>query len=312
MARGGFHDDNAQRDYPLVPTAGGRPSMIHPRLGAVPLPTQLLVDFSCLLGLDSGWSPSASTWLASVERVYESAVVRLRCDAPGLAGMELAFFASRPGPADASARFVGGGQPPAACGDRLLWEGTILVGSLDDLMDLLADGEALTAAAGALPLEPALAQDLSRTYVRSINLANAPRVVVSPSPGCGDPPAEATGPATLVVGATCLGGDVALRAGYNAAIRQNDRDNSLRVSAVLDGGAGQPCGEVPLGVESPPAGSTLLSGGPSCGDVITSVNGLSAAAITLAGGGDRARVYMFNNRLIVDLTRAAAGIGGAP
>lgn len=313
MPRGGFLADNQHRDYPLAPTGTGRPTMVHSRLGPVPLPEDLIVDFACLLGLDAGWSPAASAYLARVDRVGAAATVRIRSGAAGLAGLELAFAAARPGPVDASATAIlGGSKPPAPCGDTLLWEGTLVVGDTSTLMRLLADGESLTAAAGALPLEPALAQDLAGTYVRSVNLANVRRTVATPPPGCGTPAPDANAD-VLVVNATCILGDVALREGYNAAIRQNARDNSLQISAVAGGGAGQPCVEVHLSPsETPPAGSKLLSGGPTCGEVVSSVNGLAATAIALVGSGDRSRVFALADRLVVDLTRSLPGVGSTP
>ena len=76
--------------------------------------------------------------------------------------------------------------------------------------------------------------------------------------------------------------------GLNIIITQGNEvpyDHSLTFTAAQAAGAGTPCGEVPLYIDEPdPPGSTLLSGGPACDEIISSINGLSSSTINLVAG----------------------------
>jgi hypothetical protein len=135
-----------------------------------------------------------------------------------------------------------------------------------------------------LLLEPALTQNLTAGYVRSLNLANFDRTRATAPAGFlqSSLSLETT---ALLVNQMCLTGDLVLEAGYNISLQQIDRTSSLLISAVQGAGAGEPCNEVPLtATETPPAGSQLLSGGPACNEVFSSVGGVSASVLRLLSG----------------------------
>lgn len=165
-----------------------------------------------------------------------------------------------------------------------LWSGFLVTGDLTKLAELLpADGE-LTGASGQGTIEPALIQNLSGTYVASVNLANDDRTRVENPDDC-DPVAWPVPPEPLYVNAACLRGVIRFMPGYNSVVDQADADNTLTFRAEVGAGAGQPCNEVPLyQSETPPDDSSLLSGGPTCAQVLRSVNGIGGRLFDFLAG----------------------------
>jgi hypothetical protein len=250
-------------------------------------PLDTLIDFGCLVGLDAEFDSSAHVvYLHEIRRTGTTFTFDFRSDAPGLLGHALVFSRALTDseyatdyveavPLDAS------GEPiPGPSGSQdVLWEGFLVTGALDSLAALMPVDGPLEATTGP-QVEPALVQNLGRGYVRTINLANQDRTHVSPPPGC----QSTDGPDAYgyIVNARGLVGDVRFVEGYNVAIRQNARNNSLTFVSIQGAGDGVPCAEVPLYPgETSPDGGTLLSGGPSCDEVINSINGLTSSIIQL-------------------------------
>jgi hypothetical protein len=253
---------------------------------AVPLvpPLDTLVDFGCLVGLDAEFDSAAHVvYLHEITRAGNTFSFDFRSDAPGLLEYALVFSRSL-GDAEYATDYVEatpleGAQEPAG----LLWEGFLVTGALDSLAALLPADGALAATTGP-QVEPALIQNLGRGCIRTINLANQDRTHTTPPAGCPGS-GEAPGDPVYLVSATGMTGDIRFVEGYNLSIRQTARTNSLTFSSIQDAGAGEPCGEVPLyPAEQPPAGSSLLTGGPTCDEVINSVNGLAASIIRMVAG----------------------------
>lgn len=278
MARGGFYGDNAHRAYPFLDADLG-----------MPLPEAAVVDFGCVMGLTAGYDDSDhAVYLHQVYRGAAAYRFEFRTTAPALAGRGLVFDV--PAGSAEHASFVaaddlapGSSGSSAGGADDPAWEGWLVVGDLAALAAVLAEGESLDDPGGDTRVEPARVQNLARSYVRAVHLANADRVRVEAPDGCAP---GAPGTAGLVrVHTRNLTGDLVFAEGYNAAVRQADADNALTLGAAVGGGAGQPCGEVPTYPgETPPAGSTLLTGGPGCGDVLKSVNGVGGRVIRLTAG----------------------------
>jgi hypothetical protein len=115
------------------------------------------------------------------------------------------------------------------------------------------------------------------------DLAELP-AVVTPSPGCSGA-SSAYAPGTIIATAQCLVGPLSLIEGYNCRIAQDARSNVLTLSGAPGAGDGVACSEVPrYPGEAPPLGSAYFSGGPSCDELISSINGVSASAIQLVPG----------------------------
>ena len=89
-----------------------------------------------------------------------------------------------------------------------------------------------------------------------------------------------------MVNARCLRGNLQVKDGYNILLTQNTADNSLTIGAAVGAGAGQLCsGDIPLYAgETPPTGSTVLSGGPTCAQVIQTINGITGPSISILPG----------------------------
>jgi hypothetical protein len=105
--------------------------------------------------------------------------------------------------------------------------------------------------------------------------------------GCNEPPATST---DIVVNATCLQGPLRFREGINCRIRQLSRNNEILVLA--ERGAGDTdttelCahgGELPLYANEPFDEDTgFYSGGPSCKQVISTINGVTGANVNILG-----------------------------
>ncbi len=172
------------------------------------------------------------------------------------------------------------------CDDEPLWGGYLVTGKLDQLRTLLPDeGDTLGRTTGGV-IEPSLVQNMARTFVSSFNIANADRTRMTAADGC--PPIDwpyPTGPDVIHVNAQCLRGDVKIRPGYNATVRQQDFDNAMVLSAGVGAGEGEPCREVELFPgEIPPSGSSLLSGGLRCDEVIRTLNGVGGRFMVVRAG----------------------------
>lgn len=281
MAVAGFYNANEHRAYPLVDAALG-----------VPLPEEVLVDFGVVMGIRAGFDDAAhKVWLYRVARSGSSYEFEFRSDAPGCLGRALVFTRSLTDPEyatdfarDEEATGSVSSASESECVDDPLMEGFLVTGLLERLPALLADGEEWVDHAALSEVEPATVQNLARTFVRAVNLGNKRRTLVDDAAGCSsassDVPEE-----TVDVSARCLIGRLQLKEGYNCSIRVNRTDNSVTISGQVGAGEGEACEEVQAfpGEEAQP-NSQLLTGGPKCGEVVKTVNGVGGRVITLNPG----------------------------
>tara|TARA_Y100001973_G_C5208056_1_gene343161 strand:+ start:7175 stop:9502 length:2328 start_codon:yes stop_codon:yes gene_type:complete len=250
------------------------------------------VDFGCILGVEATYVDGVnSVYLYGVARVEDFLIFEFRCDDPAMASHNLVFVRKIDDPEysiehkDATPQAVfntdGTITYPSVVEDRLcdtrpLWEGYLITGDLTDLADMLsASGEQWYADGKTLTIEPALVQNMKKTYLRSVSLANEARTIAVPTESCSEAGDGDSSAGTYLVNATCVDGPLVFKEGYNCRILQSTFDNSLTFFASAGAGGGEPCEEVSLtATETPPAGSKLLSGGPSCFDLLTSINGV--------------------------------------
>jgi hypothetical protein len=171
----------------------------------------------------------------------------------------------------------------AECGEPAAWEGYVTFGDLTALRDFLADNTALMS--GDKPIvEPALIQNYSAAFVRSIGVANGDRTRASTPDECRDLVWKQD-LEDIYVRANCLTGRFRFEEGYNANIEQVPSSNGIRFSAEVGAGAGQVCDTVELYQhELPPFGKTNLDGADSCDEVIRSINGLGGRVLELLSG----------------------------
>jgi len=276
----GFYAGNALIAHPFL--SDPAPTLAFPG-GAAPLPPSAVVDFRATVEPEGGYRPALHrAALASISRAGGVLTFEFRSDAPGLAGTALRFRASEAEAEwttlEADAELDAGGPAPAGpCGGAPLWSGLMAVGPLGPILALLPDGGR---AEGEVRVEPALAGPRPGGSTRAIAVGNLDRTRWTSAP---DADSGAV-PPLVVVAAGCLTGDVRIRAGRNATIRQDASAGTIELGASVGAGEGEPCGEVPLHPgEAPPEGSPFLSGGPSCRGLITSISGAEGRAIRAVG-----------------------------
>jgi len=284
MPRAGFYNDNEYREYPFV----------FKSLYAGPeLPTAAIVDCGFIMGLDSGFDETQHyVYLASMRKTATAIIFEFLTTAPGAASFPL-FFPRALTEDDWADEYVESAVVTTGvfCATEPAWSGFIVTGRIGDVASEMAVGETRTFVDNneqQRVVEPARIQSLVKSYLRSINVANYARTVIS---DCATASVE-TG-RQLVINASCIKGDIRLQPGFNCRIRQSDAAGELQINAekginTLGPGAAEFCqngSEIRLYPTEPlAAGSQFLSGGPACDEVITSINGLQAADVKIVGG----------------------------
>lgn len=302
MSSPGFYNENLYRDYPfitrvqplgaVIPTTGLYEGIDEASSSFLEdLPHALIVDFGCIMEIDATFNEAAGhfVYLQSIHRDDPVFTFIFATNAPGAANQLIIFEVEYP--ADQQYKIVWSSaalvvpEPvdELACPQVDRWSGFMVAGDLQSLWTLVPNGGSLEFVPGYWQIEPARVQNLRNTYLRSITLANTPRLRVDNAEGCGTNSSELNTDAILQ--ASCIVGEIKLVEGYNCGIRQDRIRNTITINAGVGLGVGEPCEEVPLyPSEVPPADSPYLSGGPGCNEVIKSINGVSGSEITIAAG----------------------------
>jgi hypothetical protein len=291
MAKPGWLNDNEYRAYPFIPQ-----DTIEVTPSGVMLPSDLIVDGSFIMGLEAEFDDAQdSIYLHEVRRTATTLEIELRTTAQGANAYSLVFTRDLTATEwqsehQEAIRTTSLGSESSessaaeyACGDSPRWEGSLTTGRLETILtDLLSEGDAKTFTAGEWQVEPARIQNLRKAFLQSIGLANYDRTRWQADPDCDE---TVPGAPPVYVNKSCLDGPLRLKEGFNCTIRQEDASNTILISAALGGGSGLACVEVPLYAgEEPPEGSRVLSGGPTCTDVLKTINGVGGRVIRLLGG----------------------------
>lgn len=299
-----WFNQNANRAYPFLLRHVGRPGDGEVRN----LPYAAVVDAGFVLGTGAGFDAADHLIrLARVRREDDYFYFDFESTAPAMYGSYLTFrraigtvgYVTED--TDSEAEYgLSLTNPDEECLEPL-WSGFLVTGDTAELEALLPEDGELVGGAGQGHVEPALIQNLSGTYVSSFSLVNDDRTRVENPEEC-DPVDWPVPPEPLWVTAACVRGAVQFKPGYNSVIEQADNDNTLTFRAEVAAGAGQPCNEVPLyDGEVPPADSLLLSGGPACGQVLRSVNGVGGRLFdVMAGLGFQIVPVPEANKVVVD------------
>lgn len=277
------------------------------------LPNSAVVDFGSVMGSQSFYEEGTHhVYLFEIRREATTFAFDFRSTAPGLAGLSLVFrraiasddfeteYVSESTENEVS---VSGSLSVSECVQDSIWSGYMVSGSMEELAEILvSQGDVLRGGEDDVIVEPALNRSLVDQYIRSINLANDDRSRAENASGC----QQLNWPfdiAPLYLNHSCMTGQIRWKEGYNVTIDQDDIENSITINAVVGGGEGEPCEEVPLFTEETAAqGQTLLSGGPDCNDVIRSINGVGGRVLDLLGGrGVIVTPEPNRNRLIIDI-----------
>jgi hypothetical protein len=285
----GFYNDNANRSYPFVTDLEG-PAWL----------PAAIVDFGCVVGVDTTFDESTDVvYLYRVSRSGSTFTFEFRSDEEILSYYSLIFtrslsdgeYVTEYAEADVTVGNSESAFTPDCSGAAFgppIWDGFLITGELTELAAAIADGGSWTAAAAEIQVEPVLIKNMRDMYARSINLANAARVRVTAAESCSSE--TELDDQDFYENATCIYGELVAKEGYNCRIIQSKIENSLTFDVSQGGGAGEPCEEVPIYDGEPtPANSTVFSGGPTCHEIITSLNGVAGTStspqlIKLVGG----------------------------
>lgn len=290
MSQLAFLQTNAYRDYPfvdeeaLVDLNDGFSTSLY----LDELPHSAVLDFGAIMSLNAAYEDDTDyIYLYAIRNVSGLIEFEFRTTAPGASQFLLKFLRNPAGSSYETDHEVAtlvnteDVSLDATCfeGD-VTWEGFLVTGELAETLALVPnDTDEVIFTAGRYRIEAGRVQNLAKSFVRSINLVNMNRTHAEPSEECGGSP-----PGTqLFVNATCIAGHVKIREGFNCSIRQEAA--AIVISAGQGAGAGLACDEVPLYPgESPPSGSSLLTGGPSCHEIVLTINGVSGPNLQLQAG----------------------------
>ena len=295
MSRPGWLNDNAARDFPLQRdaefTQNGLP---------VVLPRDAIVDFGCLFGSLLNYPSDHGLELTGIRLAGDTIIFDF-----DFTDAVLSFTFPLDDCDEYSTDFVEVFDD--SCGG-LTVSGYLTVGQLEDLHTLLLAGDIVGVSA---PIEPYCLRTAALSSVNSLNFATAPRTLATPSVDCLPDTSESSDSGEqLIVTGRCLQGDIRVVEGFNTAIRQTYLDKSLTISARVGAGAGELCDEIPLtAAESSSEG--LLTGGPACNELITSISGVSGPSVLIQQGGG-VRVHAQAKCLSSEKTKRSASAGGLP
>lgn len=297
MSRPNWFNENEGRTFPLIQNfqenleISESTSLIDAGIFSISqLPNSAVVDFGSTMGPLSFYEEGTHVvYLFEVRREDPNYVFEFRSTAPGLVGYSLVFTRSITS-TDFAVEYSEATNSPLTsvspnCPEVAHWSGYMVNGDLLSLAaTLTTDGQKLFGGFDEAVIEPALNRNLVDSFVNSINLANSDRT-------------RATNPVTCIgvswpfslepiyVMQNCLSGSIRWKEGFNCIITQNDSDNSITIAAFVGGGAGAPCDEIPVFTgEVPPTDGTVLTGGPSCNEVIRTINGIGGRVLDLFSG----------------------------
>lgn len=328
MPQAGFYNSNLYRDYPFTTvtqplgqwrvSSSSSSSLSSAFVAEVALPHSAIVDFGAIMGVALGYNDATDMiYLWQITRADPYIAFTFRCtassellsfvrriDAPeymsewgissesGIQWPVITFQSSSSSGSSWTGSRSSDGMDmdidyAAYCRDPD-YEGFLITGNLDELLDLVADGEVLEFTSVPV-VEPGRVQNLSRSFVRGINIANRARTKGYPPERCW-PTDESSDyqqdeDAYSTLDGICMQGAIHWAAGYNCHIRLDHGTNTLIISGIVGAGLGEPCSEYsyyPGEVLDP--GETYYGLGPRCDELIKTINGVGGSRIRLEAG----------------------------
>lgn len=289
------------------------------------LPSDVIVDCGFVMNPESGFDEGIDlVFLYRITRLTTTVFeFEFRCTASRLLHAPLVFtreindelfvteFAESSTPEEADNSLAA--APPSSLSASLdpgecslpLWTGFMVSGNMLALSERVATGVSVTREDTETAIvETGLIQNLDRSRVVSINIANGDRTRALRPETC-PPNTWAFQTGQIYVYATCLTGDIKFKPGYNLSVNQDTAGNNLTFSPAVGVGEGQPCEEIPLfSGETPPANASndLLAGDFYCNEVLRTINGLPGPTLALFGeSGVSILSDVANHKLIIDI-----------
>ena len=299
MPRAGFYNDNEYRAYPFIQKGA--------YVGTPLCPNSAIADCGFIMGLDSGYVADYDViYLKKITRVGAQLSFEFSTSAIGAAQYPIVFTRDIHA-TEWETEFVESAinDQSGACAESPAWEGFMVSGVLNDLLELLPTDGTLNFYAPGSPtlsnspdhtVEPARIQSLVKSHVRSLNVGNYKRIMIPDCTSSGSSSSSASvvdGQREIIVNATCITGDIQILGGLNCLVQQTVSDNKLTISArkgvnTEKDTANERCqygSEIPkYPGEIPPTGSEFLSGGNACGDLITSIVGIGGPDVKIVAG----------------------------
>ena len=272
-----FYSENLVRAYPFVeqniPNAR---DMTFSGGGTYALPDNAIVDFVAMLSVGVNFNPQTdNVYLYEISRLDNFLVFVFRFTGEDSNIVELRF--TRQVSSSSSANYTEFVQEYNEVAGTKAW---LTTGHLDKLTSILdSTGKYLRRADQEIKILPARIQLLYSSFVSEINIANSPRTV---APDYCLPNISSS---AYVINDENITGEIRFMPGFNSIVTQNDVTNTLEFDAKKGEGKGEPCGEIMLNdKETRPFGSKLFTGGPSCGELVKTINGVQGPKISFIPG----------------------------
>ena len=289
-----FYSENLVRAYPFVEqNITNARSMTFSGGGEYNLPDNAIVDFVAMLSVGVNFNPQTdNVYLYEIARLNEYLVFVFRFTGEDSNIVELRFTRHVGGGSSCSLSSSSSVCAPATNEFADAYEfvqeyteiaGTkawLTTGTLNELANILnSSGKYLRRADQEIKILPARIQLMYSSFVSEINIANSPRTI---APDFCLPNMSSS---AYIINDENITGEVRFKPGYNSIVTQNNVTNTLEFDAKKGEGEGEPCGEIMLNErETRPYGSKLFTGGPSCGELMKTVNGVHGPKITLIPG----------------------------
>jgi len=272
-----FYSENLVRAYPFVEqNITNARSMTFSGGGTRNLPDNAIVDFVAMLSVGVNFNPQTdNVYLYEISRVDNFLVFVFRFTGEDSNIVELRF--TRQVSSSSSANYTEFIQEYTEVAGTKAW---LTTGHLDNLTSILdSTGKYLRRADQEIKILPARIQLMYSSFVSEINIANSPRTI---APDFCLPNISSS---AYVINDENITGEVRFKPGYNSIVTQNNVTNTLEFEAKKGEGEGEPCGEIMLSpAEDRPYGSKLFSGGPQCGELVKTINGVQGPKITFIPG----------------------------
>jgi len=255
-----FYDEALHIGYPFIDQDS--PEFSGPA-GTILLEQRAIVDLGVLFGAKSNFLPGTnSLWLNSIIRSGDEITLVFQTDS-AISGLTCTL--------DLGSDVLGGTKALIPDPEDLdETTGILVLGELSAWEAFTADGTYITTIPESPAIEPSVLQTISGGYVSSVMICNDRRVVHPDLTGSSSEDDESS----ASLHDTLSSGVLVFREGYNAMINMGRSENAMVFGAGIGSGLGTQCDELAYEPDDPEVPSGLRSGGPTCRELIYTINGI--------------------------------------